>query len=129
MKTIELEQHIADSETFDEQLIKENATLPVFTYIEQLMDERGIKKSAIIKKLNVERSYGYQILNGTRIPTREHLLKISLAMKLSLEDTQKVLKTGCKSILYARNIEDAKAIYAIEHELDYDDAVNFIWGE
>ncbi|MCH5348333.1 MAG: hypothetical protein J1E40_03345 [Oscillospiraceae bacterium] len=77
----------------------------------------------------MERSYGYQLLNGKRIPTRVQLIKLSFLLKLTLAETQKLLKIAEKEILYAKNMTDAKIIYSIEHKLDYDKACEFIWTE
>ncbi len=128
MITQDLERTIIESEDFDESLILENGSLPVFVLLEKFMEKKKITKAVLIKKLNVERTYGYQLLNGTRNPTREYLIRICLIMQLDLEDTQKVLKAACKNILYARNVEDARAIYAIEHRMSYEKAVEFIWN-
>ena len=40
-----------------------------------------------------------------------------------------MLKAAGKEILYARNVTDAKVIYALEHGLDYEKACEFIWDE
>ncbi len=128
MKTADIERMIAENTVFDEKFIKENGMIPVYELIGQLLEEHNMTKSALIKQLNVERTYGYQMLNGTRPPTRECLMKISLAIKLNLEETQNLLQMGFKNILYARNITDAKTIYAIEHGMDYEKAVEFIWS-
>ncbi len=129
MKTKDLEQLVIESEEFDEKIIKENGALPIFTLFEKAMEDRNIQKSELIKMLNIERTYGYQLLNGTRTPTREWIIKICLAIGLGLEETQQALKAGYKNILYVRNVEDAKAIYAIEHKMNFESAVEFIWEE
>ncbi|MGN0608163.1 MAG: hypothetical protein ACI4J6_03105 [Oscillospiraceae bacterium] len=128
MITRDLEQMLREEE-FNEKLIAENKAPKVYTVIEKYMEEKNIQRTDIIRFLNLDRTYGYQILNGTRTPTRVHLIKIGLLLKLSLEEMQRLLKIGGKEILYARNMTDAKAIYAIEHNLGYEEACEFIWEE
>lgn len=128
MITRDLEQMLREEE-FNEKLIAENKAPKVYTVIEKYMEEKNIQRADIIRFLNLDRTYGYQILNGTRTPTRVHLIKIGLLLKLSLEEMQRLLKIGGKEILYARNMTDAKAIYAIEHNLGYEEACEFIWEE
>lgn len=128
MMTRDLEQMLRE-EDFNEKVIAENKAPNVYIVIEQYMEEKNIQRSDIIRALNLDRTYGYQILNGTRTPTRVHLIKIGLFLRLSLEEMQRLLKTGGKEILYARNMTDAKAIYAVEHNLGYEEACEFIWEE
>lgn len=97
--------------------------------INSYITQKQLSHADIIRILNVERSYGYQLLNGKRIPTRLQIIKLGLIFGLSLEEMQKFLKAAGKAILYARNMEDAKVIYAIEHGFDYDKACEFALGE
>lgn len=57
------------------------------------------------------------------------LIKLCFLFRLTYDETQKLLRVAGKESLYAKNIMDAKIIYAIEHDLDYDSACEFIWGE
>ena len=43
---------------------------------------------------DISKSYGYQILNGDRIPGRDILLRTSLVLQLSLKETQRLLAVG-----------------------------------
>lgn len=128
MITQDLEKVLRE-EKFNAKVIEENKAPKIYTVIEQYMEEKNIHRSEIIRALNLDRTYGYQILNGTRTPTRVHLIKIGLFLKLPLDEMQRLLKTGGKEILYARNMTDAKTIYAIEHKLGYEEACDFIWEE
>lgn len=101
----------------------------IHVLINRYIAQKQLSHADIIRMLNVERSYGYQLLNGKRIPTRLQLIKLGLMFELPLEEMQKFLKAAGKAILYARNIEDARVIYAIEHGFDYDKACEFALGE
>lgn len=127
MITEDLERKLREEKDFDEQLVLSNKTPDIHILINKYIAEKNATHADIIRKLNVERCYGYQLLNGKRVPTRVQLVKISLLLKLSFEETQKLLKAAGKESLYARNITDAKIIHAIEHDLSYDAACEFIW--
>ena len=127
--THDLERILREEKYFNEQAVLENKHPDIHILINKYITEKGLAHADIIRKLNVERSYGYQILNGKRVPTRIQIIKLSFLLKLTLEETQKLLKAAKKEILYARNMTDAKAIYAIEHNLDFDSACEFIWEE
>lgn len=129
MKTEELEAKIRRTKSLDMKLIADNAP-PSFTeYLQDLLTETGTKHSVLIKALNVDRNYGYQLLNGTRTPTRIQILRIALYIKLDLKRTQRLLNLAGREALYVRRPEDAKTVHCIEHHTDYKTACEFIWGE
>ena len=125
--TEDLERKLREEDEFDEKTIMENHAEAIYKIIEKYMSEKNVQRSDLIRRLNLERTYGYQILNGTRVPTRIHIIKIGIVLGLPFEEIQRLLKIGGKEVLYARNITDARAIYAIEHKLSYEDACEFIW--
>lgn len=126
--TEDLEKKLREDDEFDEKTIIENQAEAIYKVIENYMSEKEIQRSELIRRLNLERTYGYQILNGTRLPTRIHIIKIGFVLELSLDEIQHLLKIGGKESLYARNITDARTIYAIEHHFNYEDACEFIWS-
>ena len=129
MKTEDIEEKIKRTKRLDMRLIDDNPPPELSDFIQQLIDERGVKKSAIIKAMNVDRNYGYQMLNGTRIPTRPQLLRIALFLELDLKKTQRLLNLAGREALYVRRPEDAKTVHCLEHPMGFRKACEFIWGE
>lgn len=129
INTLDLERKIREEDEFDEEAVLVNKAPDVHILINKYITEKNMKHTDIIRMLNVERSYGYQLLNGRRIPTRIQIVKIGLILNLNFTEMQKMLKSAGKEILYARNVTDARVIYALEHGLDYEKACEFIWGE
>lgn len=129
IETIDLERKIREENRFDENTVIENKAPDIHILINKYIVEKEIPHADIIRMLNVERSYGYQLLNGKRIPTRDQLIKIGLILKLDFEEFQRMLKIAGKEILYARSILDARVIYSVERGLDYEKACEFIWKE
>lgn len=129
INTLDLERKIREEDEFDEEAVLVNKAPDVHILINKYITEKNMKHTDIIRMLNVERSYGYQLLNGRRIPTRIQIVKIGLILNLNFTEMQKMLKSAGKEILYARNVTDARVIYALEHDLDYEKACEFIWGE
>lgn len=127
--TLDLERKIREEQVFDEETVLNNKSPDIHIMINKYLAEKNIPHTEIIRKLNVERSYGYQILNGRRVPTRVQIIKIGIMLKLDFTELQKMLKIAGKEILYARNVTDARVIYSIEHGLDYEKACEFIWEE
>ena len=127
--TQDLERKLREDIFFDENAILESKNPDIHILINKHIAEKGFTHADVIRKLNVERSYGYQLLNGKRVPTRIQLIKLCFLLKLTFEETQKLLKAAGKEILYARNVTDAKIMYSIEHNIDYDSACEFVWNE
>lgn len=100
----------ANSEAFVEKSISE--------YLQDLCRERGVIPEQVIKKSQIDRTYGHQIFNGTRLLSRDKLLMLSFGFELSLDETQELLKTAGKSILYPKVKRDAAIIYGISHKMN-----------
>lgn len=129
MKTEEIESKIKRTKRLDMNMIADNPPPSFSEYIQRILEERGIKKSKLIKALNVDRNYGYQMLNGTRTPTRAQIIRIALYIKLDFSQTQRLLNLAGRESLYVRRPEDAKAVHCLEHPMEFEKACEFIWGE
>lgn len=127
MKTVDLEKQLSEADEFDEELIRRNPVPDFYLLIDELLKERNIKRSDLILHLNFERTYGYQILNGTRVPTKKQIILIGLYLGITVEQMQQLLKICGRECLYVRNVEDAKVVFALEHHYTYEQAMNFIY--
>ena len=81
-------------------------------------DERGLVPERVILAAQIDRTYGHQIFNGTRRPSRDKVLQLAFGMGLTLEETQRLLQSAGKSLLYPRLKRDAILIYCLN--LHYD---------
>lgn len=127
MKTVELDNLIRESEVFDEKVILKNQGGGFPEMIEKLLEEKGINRAELIRSLNVDRNYGYQILNGIRKPTRRQIVQMGLYFGLDCDRLNKLLTLCDRSVLYARRPEDARILYCLEHKMEYGKACEFIW--
>lgn len=128
MKTVDIEKMIKRTKRLNMKIIEENAPPALSEYIIDCLNEKGIKRSELIRALNVDRNYGYQILNGTRTPTRQQIIHIGLFLGLEVAQVQKMLMLGERDVLYVRRPEDAKAVHCLEHHISFEEACEFIWG-
>ena len=76
----------------------------------------------------LDRSYGYQLFNGTRKPTQDFLLRLALLLKLREEEAQRLLKVAQRQPLYARNRRDAAVLYGLTHGLTADETQELLNG-
>ena len=83
------------------------------SYLKQIIKEKAVKPSEIIRKSRIERTYFYQILNGRKNPGRDKIIAIALALELSLEETQRMLEISKEGVLYAKSKRDSILIFAI----------------
>lgn len=86
-------------------------------YLRRLLERRGLTSGEVIQRCNLDRSYGYQLFNGTRRPTRNMLITLSLHLELGEKEAQRLLKLSGRPTLYARNRRDAALLYALSHRL------------
>lgn len=95
-------------------------------YLESLMEERGITRKEMVRKLNLEESYGRKVFGGQRIPTRKMLLQSAFILSLDLKETQRLLEIGQKTRLYPRIRYDAALIHGIEKKMSLEEANAFL---
>ena len=74
-------------------------------------------KNELIRESGLDRTYAYHILNGSRKPSRDKIVALSLAAGLDLTETQRGLELTHEGILYAKNRRDAVLIYAVKNQL------------
>ena len=94
------------------------AEIPLSEYLRGLCEERDMVPEQVIKKAQIDRTYGHQIFNGTRMPSRDKLIQLAFGFGLSLDETQKLLKSAGKSVLYPKFKRDAAIIFGISHHMD-----------
>lgn len=112
-----LEHQIRESET-PEYLAGEAFELPdLVVYLNGLLRRNRLTVQNVIVGCNLDRSYGYQLFNGTRRPTRDFLLKLAFLLRLPEEEAQRLLKIAGRQPLYARNRRDAAVLYGLTHGL------------
>lgn len=87
------------------------------TYIQELMDEKQMSKAKLISKTNIQRNYGYQILDGSKSAGKDKIVQLCLGLECSMEQAQRLLALAQVGSLYAKNKRDALCIYALEHHL------------
>lgn len=96
---------------------KENQEHMISASLAQLLDEllkqKGLKKSQVIKESELSEVYGYQIFSGVRIPERKKLLCLAVSMTLNIEKTQLLLKCAGYAQLYVKLPFDSVVLYGL----------------
>lgn len=100
---------------------KEMSSIPSFCeYINNLCTEKEVPPERIIKKSDIERTYGHQIFNGTRKPSRDKVIQLAFGFEMSYEETKKMLSVAKKSAFHPKIKRDAVIIFALERGFSID---------
>jgi hypothetical protein len=81
--------------------------------LSRLMEQKGLKKSQVIKNAELSEVYGYQIFSGVRVPEKKKLLCLAVAMRLNIEEVQQLLKCAGYSQLYVKIPFDSVVLYGL----------------
>ncbi len=85
-------------------------------YLGVLLKEKDLKKSEVIEKSNLDKNYAYQLFNGIKKnPSRDKILMLAFGMKLTLDETRKLLKIAGLSDLYVRIPRDSVIIFCLQN--------------
>ena len=95
---------------------------PFHDYIVQMCLDREKTRGHIIKLSGINRTYGHQLFNGTRKPSRDKVIQLAIGFGLDIEQTQQFLKVAQESPLTPRVKRDAAILYCFIHHLDFNDA-------
>ncbi|MDR1237927.1 MAG: hypothetical protein LBK28_06780 [Propionibacteriaceae bacterium] len=87
-------------------------------FFDDLFRETMQRRSAVIRDANISRTYGYQLMDGNRVGSRDYYLSIAVAMKLDLRTTQRLLAVTKSGGLHPLIKRDAALIFAINHSYD-----------
>jgi len=104
-------------------------TLP--EYLQQLLDEKALKRSEVVRAAGLDATYGYQIFMGQRKPTRDKVLQVVFGLRCTLQEANRVLQAAGRNELYCKNRRDAIIIFCLDHgaSLQETDDELFRFGE
>ena len=124
--TQELEHQIRNSATA-QVLTGADYTMPSLPiYLSSLLHRHRLTVQDVVVRCNMDRSYAYQLFNGTRRPSRDLLLRLALLLKLREDEAQRLLKIAGRQPLYARSRRDAAVLYALTHGLTMEEAQDLL---
>ena len=103
----------ADFKTFYDENKSYLVNEPLNAMLNSLLESKQLKKAEVIKKAELSEVYAYQIFSGRRVPERNKLLCLTIAMMLNLDETQSLLKCAGYSPLYVKLPFDSIVLYGI----------------
>ncbi len=110
-----------DFETFVEENAELLTPLKLSDYLGELRKKSGQSMGQIVCRSNIDRTYLYQIFNGTRKPSRDKLIQLAFGLGLDDDGARKLLKVAQKSPLYPRIMRDAAILRCIHDQKRIDE--------
>lgn len=99
--------------------IKENQDVfinrSITVMLAELYKNCSLSKAELARRSGMSEVYLHQLFSGRRKPSRDKLLCLCIGMKLSLEQTQDLLKEAAYVQLYPRVKREAIICHAILH--------------
>lgn len=83
-------------------------------YLQQMLDEKGLERSKVVRDAGMNSTFGYQIFKGTRKASRNKVLQLAFAMHLSLREMDRLLQAAGVNELYCKDRRDAIIIFAAQ---------------
>ncbi|MGE4483685.1 MAG: hypothetical protein AB7C97_01085 [Oscillospiraceae bacterium] len=112
------------------EFVEKNADdmrLPSFSeYISGLCADRGEVPERIIKRADIERSFGHQLFKGTKKPSRDTVLQLAFGFEADVDTAQELLKYAGMSTLYPRVKRDAAILYCLHNRFTIVEAQNVL---
>lgn len=125
-KLLEGLKNADDIKTFLDLHEQEFLSQTLTDYLNELMTDKNITVAKIAKNSGIG-EYVYKIFSGERRATRDVLVSVAFGMKLSIEETQLLLRIAKFAVLDSRERRDSVIIYALSHDMtvfECDDLLN-----
>ena len=116
-KTKDLEDILKKAGALEkDRILKEIRDVSFVDYINEILLEKDLEKSDIIRDAQIPRTYAYQIFQGSKQAGQDKILQLAIAMKLNLEETNRLLTVAHHNHLYAKQQRDAILIFGISKQ-------------
>lgn len=106
-----------DFKTFYDDNKEYMVSVTLSQLLNDLIKEKELKKSQVIRQSELSEVYSYQIFSGLRVPERKKLLCLAVGMQLNLDEVQTLLKCAGYSPLYVKIPFDSIVLYGICKQL------------
>jgi hypothetical protein len=87
-------------------------------YLAELCASNQLVPERVIKAAQLDRTYGHQLFNGTRQPSRDKVIQLAFGFGMSVEETQNLLRVAGKNQLYPRIKRDAAILFCLSRNKD-----------
>lgn len=122
-KTGDLMNRLTSTESHEEldqylEQIRDKYPKDLSSYIKAILAEKGMSIADMQKRSCIDRTYIYQIMDGSKRPGRDKIIAMAVACRMTLPECQRALEIAQEGILYAKSRRDSVLIYAINNKMD-----------
>ena len=116
--TKEILNKIESAKSWEElgDILKELEKITFGDRLSQLCVKYQIKPSKLQLDVAVSKTMFYDVMNGTRKPSRETVIKIALVMQTTEDELNELLKLAGHKELYPKKKEDAIIIFGLKNK-------------
>ncbi|MGN0077117.1 MAG: XRE family transcriptional regulator [Parafannyhessea sp.] len=84
-------------------------------YLHALLGQKGLTRAGVLRASGVNPSFGYQVFQGVRGPSRDTAIALAFGFGCDLREAQRLLRRAGHSELYCKVRRDAVIIFCLEH--------------
>lgn len=101
-----------------------------YEYYNDILAEKSLDVTAVIKHSGISRNYVYNILNGIKKnPGRDKIIALCVAAKMDFDETNRGLKIAGTGVLYAKSERDVVIAGAINNQIGDTTKLNILLDE
>ena len=104
-----------------------SSVVTLHAYLDFLLKKSGFKRAQVCRDAHVDATFGYQIFQGTRGASRNTLLRLALALHITLYETNVMLRLGGCNALYCKEKFDAIVIFGLDHQRSVPDVNDMLY--
>lgn len=99
------------------------------SYLNQLLEERGLRRADVVRTAGIDATYGYQLFRGQRArPSRDKVLALAFALGCTLRECDRLLQAAGTSRLYCKERRDAIIMFCLNHAATLDEVNDELFG-
>ena len=99
----------------------------LFEYISGLCSAKDIRPETVIKRANIEKSYGHRLFRGSRNPSRDTVLQLAFGFGMNTNETQQLLKVARQAALHPKVKRDAIIAFCLENGKSVIETQNYLY--
>lgn len=119
ISTMELWAKLFQAPTVNMYLSENDSSINQITfseYITNLCNSRGEKAEKILKRSNIETSFGHRLFSGKRNPSRDTVLQLAFGFGMSVDEAQQLLKISRQTPLHPKVKRDAVIAFFLHNQ-------------
>lgn len=95
-------------------------------YLTGLCEKNCLVPEHVIKAAQIDRTYGHQLFNGTRKPSRDKVIQLAFGFGMTVNEAQDMLRKAGKNQLYPKIKRDAAVLFCLSKGMDVIETQNML---